>query len=76
MKALTMPIENDGRRIGRYVVVQDIDGRTHALSVTAVAAICSDDNEGSVLLLPAGRLVRVDAPLEQAAAWFNGKGQR
>jgi hypothetical protein len=71
-----MSNENGGRWIGRYVVLRDVDGRAHAISITAVAAICTDEDESSVLLLPGGRLVRVDAPLEQAVAWFSGEGQR
>ncbi|MGK7871328.1 hypothetical protein [Falsiroseomonas sp. E2-1-a20] len=52
---LTMPVEKNSRRIGPCVVVRDLDGRPHAISVTAVVAICADVNEGPLLALLDGR---------------------
>ncbi len=60
----------DGTRMGRFIVLRDAEGRLHALSAMAVAAVCADDNEGSVLLLPGGRLVRVERPVEVVVAWL------
>jgi hypothetical protein len=66
----------DGTRVGRYVVLRDVDGRTHALATTAVAAVCADPEGGCTLLLPGGRMVRVDQPLELVLAWLGGQGPR
>jgi hypothetical protein len=65
--------ENDGRRIGRFVCLRDVDGRRHAISATAVAAVSADDLDGSLLLLPGGRLVRVDAAVEVVVGWLNSE---
>jgi len=60
---------NDGERIGRYVVVRDIDGRRHALAAGAVSAMCETD-DGVVLVLPGGRLLQVPRSLEVVLGWF------
>jgi putative intracellular protease/amidase len=69
-----MEPEESGTRLGRYVLIRDIDGREHAVAATAVAAICSDDEDGALLMLPGGKLVRVDRPVREVVAWLNGQG--
>lgn len=66
------PPESDGRRVGRFVLVRDVDGRRHAISATAVAAVSDDGCDGSLLLLPGGRLVRVEAAVEVVVEWLSG----
>lgn len=60
----------DGERVGRFVVLRDIDGTRHAVTATAVSAMCETDG-GSLLLLPGGRLLRVEQPLTTVLAWFD-----
>ena len=63
----------DGQRIGRYVLVRDIEGRLHALAATAVSAACETD-DGALLMLPGGRMVHVPRPLLSVLGWLDGKG--
>lgn len=59
----------EGERVGRFVILRDVEGRMHAVSATSVGAICEDDG-GALLLLPGGRMIRVDQPLEEVLGWF------
>ena len=43
----------EGTRVGQFVVLRDIDGRTHAVAAGAVAAICETD-DGALIMLPGG----------------------
>ncbi len=63
--------ETNGQKVGRYVCLRDVDGRRHAISVTAVVAVSDDGCDGSLLLLPGGRLVRVDAAVEVVVDWLS-----
>ncbi len=62
---------DDGAQLGRFILVRDIDGRLHALSMSAVVAICAVEDDGSVLLLPGGRVVRLAQDVMQVAGWFS-----
>lgn len=66
------PLE-DGQRVGRYLVIRDVDGRRHAIGAGAVAAI-SEVEDGSMLMLPGGRLVQVPWPMETVLGWLDGRG--
>ena len=59
----------EGERVGRFVVLRDVEGRMHAVSASSVGAICEDDG-GALLLLPGGRMIRVERPLEQVLGWL------
>jgi hypothetical protein len=61
----------EGERVGRFVVVRDTDGRTHAVSVGSVGALCETE-DGVLLLLPGGRLVHLGQPLATVLAWLDG----
>jgi len=63
----------DGQRVGRYLVIRDVDGRRHAIGAGAVAAV-SEVDDGSVLVLPGGRLLQVPWPMEKVLAWLDGRG--
>ena len=65
------PLE-EGERVGWYVVLRDHDGRLHAVSAMGVGAVCETD-EGSLLMLPGGRLIHVHHPLPVILAWLNGR---
>jgi hypothetical protein len=77
MTVLSAPQDGDltaGTRIGRYLVLQDIDGRRHALSATAVHGACEAEDGDTVLFLPGGRALRIDVPLATVLGWLDGRG--
>jgi len=59
-------------KIGRFVLFRDIEGRMHALSPTAVSAICDTGDGSSVLLLPGGKVIVVEHEVPQVAAMLSG----
>ena len=63
----------DGQRIGRFVVLRDLGGQVHAVSAGSVGAVCETD-DGSLLLLPGGRLIQVGQSLATVLAWLDGRG--
>lgn len=71
-RKVTRPLE-DGERVGRYVVMHDLDGRLHALAAGAVCALCETD-EGALLMLPGGKLVHVARPMAVVLGWLDGRG--
>lgn len=66
------PLE-EGDRVGRYLVIRDVDGRRHAIGAGAVAAV-SEAEDGSLLVLPGGRLLQVPWAMERVLAWLDGRG--
>lgn len=60
----------DGQRIGRYVILRDINGQNHAVSINAVTALASLD-DGTLILLPGGRLLHVPSAMSDILAWLN-----
>lgn len=66
------PLE-EGRRIGRFVVLRDLSGQLHAIAAGSVGVVCETD-DGSLLLLPGGRMVHVGQPLATVLAWLDGRG--
>ncbi len=63
----------EGTRIGRFVVLRDLDGRTHAVAAGAVSALCETD-DGALLMLPGGKMIHVPRPMEVILAWLDGRG--
>ena len=59
----------EGERLGRFVIVRDLEGRLHALSSTAVSAACETE-EGTLLMLPGGRMVHLGQPLATTLIWL------
>lgn len=59
----------EGERVGRFVVLRDLEGRLHALSATAVSAACETD-EGTILMLPGARLVHVPHDVRTVLTWL------
>ena len=64
----------DGTRIGRFVVLRDLDGKAYALATGSVAALCETE-DGSLLMLPGGRMVHVAQPMEVILEWLNSRLQ-
>ena len=65
------PLE-EGERIGRFVVLRDLDGRLHAVSAGAISAMCEAD-DGTVIMLPGGKMVQVSISMEVVLAWLDGR---
>ena len=63
----------EGQRIGRYVLLRDVEGVLMAVAPGAVGAVCQTDT-GAVLLLPGGRMVQVPRPFETVLGWLDGRG--
>lgn len=68
---MTMDIQmiEEGDRVGRFVILRDVDGRLHAILATSVSLVCEADG-GSMLLLPGGRAIMVDRDMGQVLAWL------
>ena len=62
-----------GERVGRFIVLRDLDGKTHAVSAGAVGAACETD-DGTLVLLPGGKLLHVPQGLATLLAWLDGRG--
>ena len=62
----------DGSRVGRYLVLVDVDGHVHAVSSGAVSVLTATD-DGTILLLPAGRLLHIPRPLSTLLRWLDGR---
>lgn len=65
---------SDGTRVGRFVVLRDIDGRVHAVAAGSVAAACETEDGDTLLMLPGARVVRVSQRLETVLGWLGGNG--
>jgi len=63
----------EGSRIGRYVIVRDTSGTLHAVSPVSVSAVCETD-DGTLLLLPGGRMIAIDQGLVTVLAWLEVRG--
>jgi hypothetical protein len=59
----------EGTRVGRFVILRDLEGRTHAVAAGAVAAVCETD-DGALLMLPGGRMVHVPQGLGVVLGWL------
>ena len=66
------PLE-EGARVGRYVVLRDSSGTLHAVSPVSVSALCEAD-DGTVLLLPVGRVIVLRQSLQTVLAWLELRG--
>ena len=60
---------NGGDRHGRFVILRDVDGTTHAVAAASVSALC-DAGCSTTLLLPGGRLIVVDKPFSTVLGWL------
>lgn len=72
-EALGARCPHEGTRIGRFVLIRDIEGRMHAVAAGSVAAACETD-DGTLLMLPGGRMVHVARPMMRVLSWLDGRG--
>ena len=61
---------HEGDRIGRFVILRDVDGCIHAVAAVSVAAACETD-DGTLLMLPGGRMVHVPRPMATVLEWLD-----
>ena len=62
----------EGERVGRYLIIRDVDGRRHAIGAGTVSAVTETD-DGSLLLLPGGRLIQVPWEMGWVLDWLDGR---
>lgn len=62
----------EGTRVGRFVILRDLNGATHAVAIGSIAAICETD-DGALLMLPGGRMVHVPRAMETVLGWLDGR---
>ena len=63
----------EGERVGRFVAFRDQDGHLHAVAAGAVGAMCETD-DGTLLMLPGGRMLHVPRAMCTVLAWLDGRG--
>ena len=61
----------EGARVGRLVVLRDLDRKTHAVATGSVAAVCEME-DAALPMLPRGRMVHVSQPLVVVLGWLEG----
>lgn len=59
-------------RLGRFVVVRDVEGTLYAVAPTAVLVAVATEDGGTVALFAGGRAVRFAEDLRTVAYWFSG----
>ena len=62
----------EGQRVGRFLVIRDIDGCRIAVAAGAVSAV-RDTDDGTLLLLSGSRTLHVSRPMEIVLAWLDGR---
>lgn len=62
----------EGTRVGRFVILRDLNGATHAVAIGSIAAVCETD-DGALLMLPGGRMVHVPKSMETVLGWLDGR---
>ena len=62
----------EGTRVGRFVILRDVEGRRHAVSPSSVGALCETE-DGSLLMLPGGRMLQVSRDLGTVLGWFDAR---
>jgi len=63
----------EGQRVGRFVILRDLEGHLHAIAAGSVGAICEID-DGCLILLPGGRMIQVGQTLARVLGWLDGRG--
>ena len=65
------PLE-EGTRVGRFMILRDLNGTIHAVAIGSIAAICETD-DGALLMLPGARMVHVPRTIETVLQWLEGR---
>ena len=64
----------EGQRVGRYLVLRDLERRVHAVAAGCVTALCETDDGSTLLMRAGGRLLHVPRDLATVLAWLDGRG--
>ncbi len=69
---------HQGERVGGYVIFLDHEGLRHAVRPGAVVAASDADpcQDSTVVQLPGGRFLMVQAPLERILEWLDSRPGR
>ncbi len=59
-------------RLGRFLMVRDVEGTLYAVVPTAVLVAVATEDGGTVAVLAGGRAVRFAEDVETVARWFSG----
>ncbi|MBV9747497.1 MAG: hypothetical protein JO157_01665 [Acetobacteraceae bacterium] len=59
-------------RLGRCVMVRDVEGTLYAIAPRAVLVAVATEDGGTVAVLAGGRAVRFAEDVQTVAAWFSG----
>lgn len=60
----------EGQRFGRFLMLRDINGQSHAVSISAITAL-ADLDDGTLILLPGGRLLHVPSAMYDILSWLS-----
>ncbi len=63
----------EGDRVGRYVILRDIEGHWYAIAAGAASALRQCEDGTTLLMLPGGKLMHVPHSLPRVLGWFDGK---
>ena len=62
----------EGQRVGRFVLLRDVEGVLMAIAPGAVGAVCETET-GAMLLLSGGRMAHIPRPLDVVLGWLDGR---
>ena len=62
-----------GERVGAFVVFMDENGLRHAVKLGSVLSLSDGDDhqDTTVMQIPGGRVVLIQAPLEKVLKWLS-----
>ncbi len=63
-------------RLGRFLMVRDVEGTLYAVAPTAVLVAVATEDGGTVAMLAGGRAVRFTEDVHTVAGWFSGNVPR
>jgi hypothetical protein len=63
----------EGQRVGRYVILRDIEGTMLAVAPGSIGAVCETE-DGAMLMLPGGRMTHIPRPFAVVLGWLDGRG--
>ena len=62
----------EGTRVGRFLVLRDIDGNLYGVAASAVSVIRMTD-DGTLMMLPGGKMLHTSRSMGTLLAWLDGR---